>query len=820
MQGMALQGTEIQVKSLEAIRHFYANDVAGPALRNGLEVTHDYENKPGAIPLPATLMMKLNDCVDQERPGAHVFLYSDYPFPWRRSRVPNDAFATNALEALRREPDESYYRFEAFEGRPSLRYAIADRMAQSCVDCHNRHPDSPKRDWKVGDVRGVLEFVRPMDNEGPIAVLAARSGLTWSLIVGTAALGCGVLGLVLTVRRLRAAETAAREAIAESHQRKLALDHYAIVSETDTQGRITYANDQFCRIAGFSREELLGRNHRIVNSGFHSRGFWQEMYAILARDGVWRGEVCNRSKGGSLYWVHSTNVATRDADGRITGYVSIRIDITQRKELEEHLHAQTTELEEVNARLEEEVSERLRVDEELRHSALHDALTGLPNRNLLLDRLDQGIKRTQRQGCHRVALLFIDLDNFKLVNDSLGHDAGDELLIEAARRIVTSLRDTDCAARIESELTARLGGDEFVVLLDGIRASEDAVRVCIRIQQELGKPLHIRGHEIKMGGSIGIALNQPGQSSADLIRDADTAMYRAKAAGKGGYAVFDATMHAHVRERLQLENDLRRAIEDRQLTLHYQPIVDMATARTVAFEALVRWQHPEKGLVSPADFIPIAEETGLIVPLGDWVLEESLRQLEAWNRDRSADAMLGMNVNVSRRQLMDSGFVTRLEALLDRVAVPRDKVRLEITESLIVLSPEHARPVLERLVRLGVELHLDDFGTGLSSLSCLKDFPLAGLKVDRTFIKGTDLGRPFAAILHAIVTLSHNLGLRVVAEGVENRAQLAAVLALECDFAQGFMFSKPVPAAQAEAFIDREFDVGGELLATTRRAGI
>jgi diguanylate cyclase (GGDEF)-like protein len=491
-------------------------------------------------------------------------------------------------------------------------------------------------------------------------------------------------------------------------------------------------------------------------------------------------------------------------------------DVALRKahdQLEIRVGERTAELKEVNARLEEELVERGLVDEELRHSAFHDALTGLPNRALLHERLKHCIKRSRRRSDHQYALLFIDLDNFKLVNDSLGHDAGDELLVQAGRRIMSSLRDTDCVARGEGKLTARLGGDEFVVLLDSMRAPQDAVRVCERIQCELGRPFVIRGQEIKMSGSMGIALNdQRYQQAADLIRDADIAMYRAKAAGKARHVVFDETMHASVRARLDLENALRQAIEGGQLTLYYQPIVDLTTARVVAFEALARWNHPERGLISPAEFIPVAEETGLIIPLGEWALEESCRQLMAWNRTRDADAAVAMNVNVSRWQLLDPKFAPRLQELLDRLTVPPEKVHLEITESAIVSAPEKTRAALQCLQRLGVELHLDDFGTGLSSLSCLKDFPLAVLKIDRAFINGSQIGRSYAAIVHAIVSLAHNLELRVVAEGVENHDQLAAVLALECDFAQGFLFSAPVPAAQAETLIDREFILGGELL--------
>jgi len=473
-----------------------------------------------------------------------------------------------------------------------------------------------------------------------------------------------------------------------------------------------------------------------------------------------------------------------------------------RSQLDVRVQGRTLALQDANDKLREEILVRERVEQQLRQSALHDALTGLPNRALLRDRLDHCLNWAKRHPDYIYAVLFIDLDNFKLINDSLGHNAGDEMIVQTGQRIAGFLRSTDCVSWVSDHLTARLGGDEFVVLLDGIRAAENAELVADRLQKELSQPFLIRGHEISVGISIGIALNHSNYDRIeDLLRDADTAMYRAKVAGKGQYAVFDERMHATVRQRLQLENNLRKAIESNQLEVMYQPIIELATGRIVAFEALARWSHPEKGNIPPVDFIPVAEETGLIVPLGAWILRESCLFMQSWNRKQRVEDAIGMNVNVSKRQLQDPGFIGQIEQSLQEFALSPDKLRLEITESVVVMTPEAIGATLRRIHDLGVQLHLDDFGTGLSSLSCLKDFPLDVLKIDRTFVDGVRLGRTYIAIVGAIVTLAHNLNLRVTAEGIEDDAQLSTLTTLGCDFGQGYHFAKPLTATAAEALL-------------------
>ena len=466
----------------------------------------------------------------------------------------------------------------------------------------------------------------------------------------------------------------------------------------------------------------------------------------------------------------------------------------------------TAELEHQKERLEREAAVRHQIEERLRHDALHDTLTDLPNRTLLLDRLGQCVERVKRQSDYLFAVLFLDIDNFKVINDSLGHIVGDELLVQAAQRFVTCLRSLDTVVRIDKDTTSRLGGDEFVILLDGLRKPSDAVVVAERLQKQLSVPFKLRGQEVVISASIGIALDQGEHKMAEhLLRDADTAMYRAKVAGKARHEVFDEAMHTQAMARMQLENELRAAIEQGQFQLVYQPIVDLPTQEISGFEALIRWKHPDRGTVPPAEFIPVAEETRLIVPIGRWVLREACMQLQAWNAQLPPERALSISVNVSKREVAEPGFVQEVRRLLRTTGIDGPQLKLEITESVIMDNPEHIIEVLRQLKQLGIELHMDDFGTGLSSLSCLHKFPLDVLKIDRAFITTMGPNREYAAFVHTIVTLAHSLDMKVTAEGIETPEQLAQLLALDCDYGQGYLFSKPLSASEAEAIIDRKY---------------
>jgi diguanylate cyclase (GGDEF)-like protein len=457
------------------------------------------------------------------------------------------------------------------------------------------------------------------------------------------------------------------------------------------------------------------------------------------------------------------------------------------------------------------VVERKRTEDQLMHDASHDPLTRLPNRALLMDRLTRALSRHHRHPEQRFALLFIDLDRFKVVNDSLGHGTGDDLILEAAARFSATLRQEDILARCvdcgdsdERGTLARFGGDEFVVLLEDVRDTSEAAKVAVRLQDALAAPFDMNGAQLFVSASIGIASSDTGyQRAADVLRDADLAMYRAKAAGKAQYQVYDAQMHKQAVRRMELESSLRGALEHREFLVYYMPIVDMETSAVRGFEALVRWKREAEGIVLPGDFISLAEDTGMIVPLGEWVLRQACVTLRRWQLTVPGCAQLTMNVNLSPRQFLRQGLVETVRRVLVETGVAPALVKLEITESCMMEDAERAVEVLRLLRGLGVQLSLDDFGTGFSSLSYLHRFPLQNLKIDRSFVSRMTEDPESLAIAKTIVRLARDLKLDVTAEGPETYAQVKALRTLGCDFAQGFYYARPLPEMQAEELLRR-----------------
>ncbi|HKY28662.1 MAG TPA: bifunctional diguanylate cyclase/phosphodiesterase [Pyrinomonadaceae bacterium] len=432
--------------------------------------------------------------------------------------------------------------------------------------------------------------------------------------------------------------------------------------------------------------------------------------------------------------------------------------------------------------------------EHFRHTAFHDSLTGLPNRSLFIEHLRLALGKAHQNEDYRFCVLFLDLDRFKNINDSLGHPCGDELLILVARRLETCVRQTD--------VVARFGGDEFAILLDGMQDPSDARRVAEEVQQTISAPFKLTNHEVVTSASIGVALSSANYTEAeDIIRDADTAMYRAKDGGKACYEIFHTAMHTRAVTLLRLESDLRRAIENHELCVYYQPIVSVENLQLHGFEALVRWQHPERGIVSPTDFISVAEETGLILQLGLGVLREACCQLRRWQQRSLSDSDLIMSVNLSGRQLTQPDLIERIEEILHESQLNPWHLKLEVTESVVMENPELAAVTLGKLRGLGVRLSIDDFGTGYSSLSYLNRFPLDILKIDRSFISTMNRSDENLQIVKTIVTLAGNLGMQVIAEGVETEEQLNQLRLLKCQYAQGYLFSEPLDAVQADLFV-------------------
>ena len=440
-----------------------------------------------------------------------------------------------------------------------------------------------------------------------------------------------------------------------------------------------------------------------------------------------------------------------------------------------------------------DIEERKELERQLKHQAFYDALTGLPNRALFHDRLEQALVRTGRRK-NKIGLLYLDLDNFKLVNDSLGHQTGDRLLIAAAHRLRACVRAEDTIAR--------LGGDEFVVLLENLVTEADALPLAAGITRQFVWPFPLDGRDLVVSVSIGIALGDASQTETDsLLRNADVAMYRAKAAGKGRYVVFDPSMHKDTLARLDLETDLRRALKDGELRLHYQPVVCIKTGQVTELEALVRWQHPVRGLILPAYFIPIAEETGLIVPLGEWVLEQACRQMAAWNDQAFAAGPLTVSVNLSPRQFQSPNLADDVLRTLGNTGLAPSCLKLEITEGAIMQDFDATITTLQQLKRLGVQIAIDDFGTGYSSLAYLKRLPLDVLKIDRSFVKGIGEDHEDTAIVRAIISLAGSLNLTVTAEGVERAEQAALLNAWACDQGQGYHFGRPLEVTATAALL-------------------
>jgi diguanylate cyclase (GGDEF)-like protein/PAS domain S-box-containing protein len=542
-------------------------------------------------------------------------------------------------------------------------------------------------------------------------------------------------------------------------------------TELDPPGpEIVYVNEGFCRMTGYAAEEVVGKTPRIFQGLKTDRVELDRLRQHLSRGEPFEGgEVINYRKDGSEYVLDWHIVPLRDDAGDITHWLAGQRDITKRKSLEESL----------------------------RYQALHDPLTGLPNRLLFMDRLEHALSLASRQ-TRLIMVLFVDLDDFKVVNDSLGHEAGDTLLVAVAKRLGACLRPEDTVARF--------GGDEFAVLLEDITVTSDADRAAERIVEGLRKPFVIEGREIFISPSIGIvSATSSHDRPKDLLRKADIAMYVAKGKGKARYEVFDSTMNVRALERLELENDLRRAIERGELRVHYQPKVLVGTGKIVGTEALVRWEHPERGLLPPVAFIPIAEETDLIVPLGRWVLTEACRQTREWQELYPSDSPWVVCVNLSGRQLRHPELVKDVGRALQETGLEPENLDLEITESVLIEDQLSNLTTLRELKRLGVKLIIDDFGTDYSSLSYLKRLPADFLKIDRSFIGGLGEDPKDEGIVSAVIDLARVLGLEEIAEGVETTEQAAYLRELGCRFAQGYLFSKPLPAEEIGALLATGF---------------
>ena len=530
---------------------------------------------------------------------------------------------------------------------------------------------------------------------------------------------------------------------------------------TDADNKIQMVNNAFSIITGYNQDEVVGKDPSILASGHHDQAFYDEMKASIQQSGTWEGEIWNRRKDGEIYteWLAITEI--RDELGQLEGYVSLFSDITKRKENEVRIHFQ----------------------------ANFDTLTGLANRNLFADRFSQALKRAEREK-QKLALLFLDLDGFKHVNDTLGHSKGDALLKEVATRLVASLR--------KSDTVARLGGDEFAVLLPDCAGVEHIEHIATKIQDSVSAPYTLEGHDAFISVSIGITVYpDDGSDTETLLRKADSAMYKVKENGRKHFQFFTQEMDEKAQQRRTLEHDLRRALDNDELSVYFQPIIEASTGEVASAEALIRWNHPVKGVISPADFIPLAEDIGLIIPIGEWVLRQACQAAAAWQKMFARSPRIA--VNISSHQFQRKSIFQLTKTILADTGLPADKLIMEITESLLISDDEETLAQLQAIRSLGIDLSIDDFGTGYSSLSYLKKFPITTLKIDRSFVMDVTTNPEDEALIKAIISMAHSLNLKVVAEGVETGEQASFLKSRNCQFIQGYLYSKPLVN---EDFID------------------
>ncbi len=561
---------------------------------------------------------------------------------------------------------------------------------------------------------------------------------------------------------------------AAEEELRLAASVYQNSSEgilvTDAAGIILSVNPAFTEITGYAEDEALGRKTSLLRSDRHGPEFYRSMWEALTKEGCWRGEVWNRRKDGEAYleWLSINRIEA--SAGAPIRYVAVFHDITELR----------------------------RKDEEIRHQAFHDALTGLPNRALMKDRLLHALERAKREG-GRLAVIFIDLDRFKAINDGLGHDVGDLLLQEVARRIKSRMRTADTVAR--------LGGDEFVVLMEDLQEAGDCASLAQELMAEIARPMELSGHAVEIRASMGMAFYpEDGTNPMELMKRADLAMYSAKAAGRNTYRFFQQDMQDRISQRLNLEMELRLALAQRDLELHYQPKVDLATGKILGVEALVRWRHPLRGLLLPADFIPLAEECGLICALGDWVLDEICRQSAVW---QAAGHTFKIAFNISPHQLEMGDLVARISELAAHHGIAPSDLEIELTESAVMAYSIHAASVLARLRGIGVTVAVSDFCAGYSSLSYLRQLPIDILKINHSFVTDADSNAEDAQIVKTILALGRMFKLTMEAEGIETSRQAELLQSFGCGIAQGYFFSRPLPAREFEDWLDAAIAASG-----------
>ncbi|MCU7835868.1 MAG: EAL domain-containing protein [gamma proteobacterium symbiont of Taylorina sp.] len=670
-----------------------------------------------------------------------------------------------------------YSNISEIDDQPVLRYMQPMIIEKGCLKCHAWDTN---RIGKVGGATNVAISLIPfyiLEQEARRVLLISHGGI-WIL-------GVGFVGFFIYRRKtylkqlqrqqnsLYHVNRSLQHEVDERNKAELQLRLTSTVFEhtsegiiiTDANALIIDCNQAFTDISGYSLSEVKGKNPSIANSGRHNKIFFKSMWQSIIQSGQWAGEIWDRRKNGEIYpkWLSINSVL--NTEGKISHYIGVFTDISHIKETEKKLE----------------------------HLAFKDSLTNLPNRQLFYDRFELELKRANRLENKRVALLFIDLDQFKHINDTHGHHIGDELLQVIAQRLETCVRDKDTVAR--------LGGDEFTVILSDIDSSAVATDIAVKIINRVSLPINLHHHELFIGASIGISIYPEDSTDREiLIRNADAAMYYAKENGRGNFQFFNEAINLRNQKRSQLEADLRRAIKEEEFELYFQPQINILTEEIIGAEVLIRWNDPKKGLISPLDFIPIAEENGMIIEIGEWVFKQTCRYLH--NCIAQGKHPVPIAINLSAVQFSDEGLIDMIESVLEQENLSTQWIELEITESAIMENADKAIGILDKLSTLGIRISIDDFGTGYSSLAYLKKFTVDKLKIDREFIKNLPDDKEDVVLTSTMIILAKNLGLDVLAEGVETKEQVYFLKQHGCNLIQGYYYSKPLPEAEFKEYVD------------------
>ena len=816
-ENQALSVAEVVAKQATVARSVYSKNIAKKLKDDGTGPHIDYSEKSGYIPIPAQFLKMIGD--KSAADAGHLYKYKPVS-KWNLEPTQgiDDDFLQWAWPQLEAQDEvspskpinwQAISRFEGVGPARVLRYLYADPASQmSCVHCHNGYEgrdDIQERraqskvvlgkQWKQHQLMGALSVTIPLAKVAFVAKEQIQKTTLLILVI----LVSSFIAMIIFSSRLVSQErdlTKAESELLSSEEKRVAsetlllakhdverafyelstymqgIDQHAMVSVTDKEGTIIQVNDKFCQTSGYRSDELIGQNHRMLSSGKHPHTFFSDLWKTIEHGEIWSGEICNRSKRGALYWFDTSIVPLKDEDGHIHRYISIRIDVTERKKTEERMA----------------------------HMGTHDGLTGLPNRILLQDRIKQALAHDRRYGTC-AAVIFIDLDQFKVINDSLGHDIGDLLLIDVASRLLSCVREEDTVAR--------QGGDEFIILLPNIPHAEHAETVGNTILKAIVRPYQIQGNELHISASIGISVFPDDcEDVKSLMKNSDTAMYHAKEKGRNNCQRFSSEMNLLAEEKHEMLTHLRQALARNEFELFYQPIIDIDSNEIVSLEALLRWRHPEKGEIPPFEFIPLAEESGLIIPIGDWVLDTGCMQLKEW-LDKGYD-IPQLSINLSVRQFYQRELINTIEGILKRTGLDGSLLELEITEGILMENTDELVATMYKIKEMGLRISVDDFGTGYSSLSYIKSFPIDTLKIDRSFIMDIPSDPGDAAIVKTVIALAHSLKMDVIAEGVENEEQLNFLRKEKCDKYQGFYYSKPCSASEIVALFKKKNGSGGQ----------